>query len=144
MSGGRVEIQLTMRMLTEAATTPVAARLRYRGEEPYAVMLVFHSEGTHPIEWIFARDLLVAGLTTICGEGDVQVWPSEAGDQIFMELCSPSGRAIFAADAGRIERFLVQTDQVVPIGGETATMSVDRHLAALLGGEPGMAPPEPR
>lgn len=141
MGAGGTEIQLTMRMITETATSKVRTRLRYRAEEPYAVMLVFDSD-SGPIEWIFARDLLATGLTAPAGEGDVRIWPADSTDPIFFELRSPSGQAVFAADRGQLERFLRHTEQIVPRGGETAVMAVDRHLAALLGGEPGLAPPE--
>ncbi len=130
-----------MRMITAAATTPVATTLAYCIEEPYAVTLVFQCRGTRPITWVFARDLLVAGLTTATGDGDVRIWPAERGDPVFFELCSPTGHAVFAADRKSIRRFLAETEKLVPRGGEPAVMSMDYHLAALLGGEPGLAPP---
>jgi len=130
-----------MRMITEAATTQVPTTLSYSIEEPYAVTLVFDCRGARPITWVFARDLLVAGLVAAAGEGDVRIWPAERSDPIFFELRSPTGHAVFAADRKSLRRFLAQTEKLVPRGGEPAVMSMDYHLAALLGGEPGLAPP---
>lgn len=132
-----------MRMITETATTQVATLLLYSVKDPYAVRLVFDGDAS-PIEWIFARDLLAAGLDTACGDGDVRVWSAESSDPVFLELRSPSGHAVFAADRGLITGFLALTEQVVPRGGETAVMAMDHHLALLLGGDPGLIPPEPR
>ncbi len=48
----------------------------YSGSDPYAVRMAFHVGTDEPVEWIFARDLLAAGIESRQGEGDVQVWPS--------------------------------------------------------------------
>ena len=48
----------------------------YSGKDPYAVRMAFHVGTDEPVEWIFARDLLAAGIESRQGEGDVQVWPS--------------------------------------------------------------------
>ena len=50
----------------------------YSGSDPYAVRMAFHVGTDEPVEWIFARDLLAAGIESRQGEGDVQVWPSPA------------------------------------------------------------------
>ncbi len=140
MGAGRAEMQLTMRMITEMATTKVPTRLRYSCADPYAVAVVFHSEGAYPIEWIFARDLLAAGLATAAGDGDVRVWPAESGDLVFLELRSPSGQAVFAAQIEPLEDFLVWTERLVPFGAETAVLDLDRAVGLLLHGDPGVTP----
>jgi len=48
----------------------------YSGSDPYAVRMAFHVGTDEPVEWIFARDLLAAGIESRHGEGDVLVWPS--------------------------------------------------------------------
>ena len=48
----------------------------YSGSDPYAVRMAFHVGTDEPVEWIFARDLLAAGIESRQGEGDVHVWPS--------------------------------------------------------------------
>ena len=146
MDAGHTEIELTMRMFTETATTQVGGRLRYTDAEPYAVTLVFRGDGLagSPIEWIFARDLLATGVLAASGDGDVRVWPADTTSLIFFELRSPSGQAVFAADKRQVERFLAETERIVPTGAEPAAIEMDHHLATLLGGEPGLAPPELR
>lgn len=140
VTAGRAEIQLTMRMVTDVATTKVPTRLRYCAQDPYAMTLVFHSEGAYPIEWIFARDLLAVGLALAAGEGDVRVWPADTGDPVFFELRSPSGHAVFAADSGQLVQFLAQTEQLVPLGEEAAVLDLDHALGLLLYGDQGITP----
>lgn len=140
VGGRRVEIQLGMRMLTETATTPVPTRLRYCADEPYAVMLVFASRAANPIEWIFARDMLARGLTQPSGEGDVRIWPADNTGQVFLELRSPTGQALFAANAARVRWFLARTEDLVPPGTEGAVLDLDHALGLLLNGDPGIAP----
>lgn len=140
VSARPLEIQLTVRMLTDAATTPVPTRLRYSPDEPYAVSLIFDSPGACPIEWVFSRDLLAAGLTASSGDGDVRVWPAETGGQLFLELRSPSGQALFALEGARVRRFLAQSEQLVPRGSEGSRLDVDHAVGLLLGGDTGVAP----
>lgn len=140
MDAARTETHLTMRLITEIATTKVPTLLRYDAADPFAVTLVFDHDKTGPIEWIFARELLLVGVTAACGDGDVRIWPAESGHQIFIELSSPSGRALFAASIGRIGAFLRQTVQLVPYGGEYAQLDLDRALHLLLDPDPGVAP----
>lgn len=140
MGATRSEIHLTMRMLTETATTQVPTRLRYDTADPFAVTLAFDSDAAGPIEWIFARELLVIGVATACGGGDVRIWPAEADDQVFIELSSPSGRALLAAGVGPIRAFLKQTVGLVPFGTELAQLDLDQALQLLLDPDPGVAP----
>src|SRR5579875_1992683 len=65
-----------MLVVPQHATVPLVASLYYSGQDPYAVRMAFHVGTDEPVEWIFARDLLAAGISSRQGEGDVQVWPS--------------------------------------------------------------------
>jgi len=140
VGAARTEIHLTMRMITEMATTKVPTRLRYAATDPFAVTLVFDSDAAGPIEWIFARELLVVGVTAACGDGDVRIWPAEAGNQIFIQLSSPSGRALFAAGIEPVGAFLKQTVGLVPFGTEHAQLDLDLALQLLFDPDPGVAP----
>lgn len=141
MSVGRAEMGLILRMLTDSATTPVSSRLCYDCADPYAVRLRFPGR-SGPIEWLFARELLDMGLLRPTGEGDVRAWPTESGRQIFLELSSPSGQALFSADSARIRSFLNRTWSLVRPGEESGLLSWDSHLSALLGDASDIAPPE--
>lgn len=136
MKAGSAEVQLSMRMITTTATTKVPARLRYDVTDPYAITLLFDNGAAGTIEWIFARNLLAAGMRAPCGDGDVRIWPAEGRNQVFIQLSSPSGRAVFAAMTGRIGPFLEQTRRLVPYGAESGLLDLDSTLRLLLYPDP--------
>ena len=43
------------------------ARLTYRTDDPYAVHVTFHIGSDSPVNWTFARELLVEGVFRPCG-----------------------------------------------------------------------------
>jgi hypothetical protein len=121
---------VTMRLLAPDATgIPVRCVLRYEPADPYAVHLVFHTDGPEgeAIHWSFARDLLAAGLSTPSGVGDVRVWPwtTLAGESIALALSSPDGQAVLEAPREPVSRFLDVAYAAVPAGAES------RHLGDL-------------
>src|SRR5580700_7330489 len=114
-SSTTISAELDLRLVVPQQTiVPLVASLYYSGRDPYAVRMAFHVGTDEPVEWIFARDLLDAGIESRQGEGDVQVWPSarscaesenldmsEAADingaVLNIELSSPFGQAHFEA-----------------------------------------------
>jgi hypothetical protein len=124
----------------------------YSGSDPYAVRMAFHVGTDEPVEWIFARDLLAAGIESRQGEGDVQVWPSAAsvaetddlevigapesrgipGTVLNIELSSPFGQAHFEAPAEAMSAFLQRTYQIVPAGQESRYIDIETELNDLL------------
>jgi len=120
----------------------------YSGSDPYAVRMAFHVGTDEPVEWIFARDLLAAGIESRHGEGDVRVWPSSAscpesgldltgsaqpGDKVLnIELSSPFGQAHFEAPAQAMAAFLRRTYQIVPAGQESRYIDIEAELNDLL------------
>src|SRR5260370_9148370 len=100
----RISAELGLRLVVPKQTiVPLVASVYYSGGDPYAVRMAFHVGTDEPVEWIFARDLLAAGIESRQGEGDVQVCPSAmscAGtdDQILnIELSSPFSQPNFEA-----------------------------------------------
>ena len=117
----------------------------YSGSDPYAVRMAFHVGTDEPVEWIFARDLLAAGIESRQGEGDVQVWPSAScaeadaadpeqgeGKVLNIELSSPFGQAHFEAPAQAMSAFLQRTYQIVPAGKESTFIDIETELNDLL------------
>ena len=121
----------------------------YCGNDPYAVRMAFHVGTDEPVEWIFARDLLAAGIESRQGEGDVQVWPSPVscaeaddldvigpagtgGKVLNIELSSPFGQAHFEAPAQAMSAFLARTYQIVPAGQESSHINIETELNDLL------------
>jgi hypothetical protein len=121
----------------------------YSGSDPYAVRMAFHVGTDEPVEWIFARDLLAAGIESRQGQGDVQVWPSlmscavdddldvtgppgAGGKVLNIELSSPFGQAHFEAPAQAMSAFLQRTYQIVPAGKESSYLDIETELNDLL------------
>jgi hypothetical protein len=131
-----VERELEMRLvLSPECGVPVAARLGYRTDDPYAVHLDFHVDSDHPVHWTFARELLVEGVFRPCGHGDVRVWSARARGRgvVLMALSSPSGEALLEAPAAQVAAWLERTLRVVPPGGEGERLGIDDGLTGLLG-----------
>lgn len=130
-----VDTAIELRLLVpEQPSLPLPVSLRYRSGDPYAVTVRF--EGTQEqVEWVFARDLLAAGLDGADGLGDVRVRAvQDSGeDVVIISLASPDGRADLEADAGDLRAFLNRTQQVVPLGAEHHFLDVDSELQELMG-----------
>jgi len=145
-----ISAELGLRLVVPQQTiVPLVASLYYSGQDPYAVRMAFHVGTDEPVEWIFARDLLAAGIQSRQGEGDVQVWPSSQscaetdgrdvigtadieGTVLNIELSSPFGRAHFEAPARAMSAFLQRTYQIVPGGQESDYVDIEAELNDLL------------
>jgi hypothetical protein len=126
----KVELRL---VVPDAGTVSLHVGLSYDVRDPFAVCAAFAGDGT-TIDWVFARDLLIEGLRTPAGEGDVHVWPASGGpeDHVLISLCSPDGRAVLEANAQDLRSFLDRTVDLVPVGRESEHVDIDAELAALL------------
>ena len=140
-SSTTVSAELGLRLVVPQQTiVPLVASLYYSGNDPYAIRMAFHVGTDEPVEWIFARDLLAAGIESRQGEGDVQVWQSEPADAeegsddvvLNIELSSPFGQAHFEAPAEAMSAFLRKTYQVVPAGKESGFVDIEAELNDLL------------
>jgi Streptomyces sporulation and cell division protein, SsgA len=144
-----ISAELGLKLVVPQQTiVPLVASMYYSGSDPYAVRMAFHVGTDEPVEWIFARDLLAAGIESRQGEGDVQVWPSavsvaESGDLdligtaepqgapgkvLNIELSSPFGQARFEAPAEAMSAFLQRTYQIVPAGQESRFIDIETEL----------------
>ena len=148
-SSTTISAELGLRLIVPQQTiVPLVASMYYSGQDPYAVRMAFHVGTDEPVEWIFARDLLAAGIESRQGEGDVQVWPSlmscadddgldmtgpGAGEKVLnIELSSPFGQAHFEAPAQAMSAFLQRTYQIVPAGQEGRYIDIETELNDLL------------
>ena len=107
---------------------PVRVVLRYLVDDPFTVALEFDEDNV----WHFARELLLLGLNTHAGLGDVRIWPQD--DAVFVTLSSPDGCATMAASRVGVRRFLMQTTRLVPIGQEVWHQVIPDDVAELLEG----------
>ena len=136
-SGVTVSAELgLMLVIPRLASVPLVASLCYAADDPYAVRMAFHAGTDEPVEWIFARDLLTAGLTEPAGEGDVRVWPSPSGDGgepvLNIVLSSPFGQAHFEAPMTATAEFLRRTYDAIPAGREGDFFDIGAELDGLL------------
>ncbi|MGW6141027.1 SsgA family sporulation/cell division regulator [Streptomyces sp. NPDC055144] len=135
-----VERELELRLvLSPERSIPVPARLTYRTDDPYAVHIAFHIGSEHPVNWTFARELLVEGVFRPCGHGDVRVWPTKVDRRsvVLMALSSPDGDALLEAPTAAVSAWLERTLRVVPPGSESERLGIDDGLAELLAPTPG-------
>ncbi|MET8247247.1 SsgA family sporulation/cell division regulator [Streptomyces sp. NPDC005202] len=130
-----VERELELRLvLSPERGIPVPARLGYRADDPYAVHIAFHVDSDRPVNWTFARELLVEGVFRPCGHEDVRVWPAkvEGRSVILLALSSPEGDALLEAPAAQVSAWLERTPRLVPPGSEGEQLGIDNGLTELL------------
>ncbi|WIV60013.1 SsgA family sporulation/cell division regulator [Amycolatopsis nalaikhensis] len=111
--------------------------LVYRVSDPYAVQLDIPDHGV-VVSWLLSRDLLADGLDGGAGLGDVRVSPVLFdGAGVLVELVNPDGPGSVVLRFARadLERFLDDTDAMVPVGTEASRIDWERELRALAGGE---------
>ncbi|MER6527911.1 SsgA family sporulation/cell division regulator [Streptomyces sp. NPDC001508] len=130
-----VERELELKLvLSPERSVPVPARLSYRTDDPYAVHISFHINSEQPVDWTFARELLVEGVFRPCGDGDVRVWPTKANGRsvVLMALSSPDGEALLEAPTTLVSAWLERTLRMVPPGSEAEQLGLDDALHQLL------------
>jgi hypothetical protein len=112
---------------------PMSAELRYDSLDPYAVHATFRAEDSQ-VTWVLSRELLMTGLQAVSGMGDVKVQPAEESPEtvVLIQLSSPDGVAVLAADACELRGFLLRTCDEVPPGAEPDFLDLDLKLAQLL------------
>ncbi|MFE2099503.1 SsgA family sporulation/cell division regulator [Streptomyces sp. PTD9-10] len=135
MQHTEVERELELRLiLSPERSIPVPARLSYRSDDPYAIHISFHINSEHPVNWTFARELLVEGVFRPCGQGDVRVWPAKVDGRsvVLMALSSPDGDALLEAPSAQVSAWLERTLRVVPPGAEGGQLGIDDALDQLL------------
>lgn len=135
-----VERELEIKLvLSPERGIPVAARLSYRTDDPYAVHITFHVGSKTPVDWLFARELLVEGVFRPSGHGDVRIWPATVDGRgvICLALSSPAGDALLQAPAQVVSAWLERTLRAVVPGTEHEQLGLDSGLRRLLAPIPG-------
>ncbi|MFE6479461.1 MULTISPECIES: SsgA family sporulation/cell division regulator [Streptomyces] len=114
---------------------PLPAVLLYDPDDPYAVRLSFGAPATDPVDWVFARSLLIEGLRRPVGIGDVLVIPRHGRHPGSMRIVlrSPAGAALIDVAESPVTAFLRRSVSLVPPGTESFHIDLDRTLDALTG-----------
>jgi hypothetical protein len=118
----------------EGRLHPMPTAFGFDPDDPFAVTITFRTPADD-LPWTFGRDLLMAGLNSATGMGDVRVWPSrdERGRSIVMiEFSSPDGHLLTQVDATEVAGFLALTVAAVPPGAESALLDLDDLVGRLL------------
>jgi hypothetical protein len=102
--------------------------MRYRKERPFDVEFSFASNGDEWVPWTFARTLLVDAQQGRAGIGDVSCWTTPSW--FFLRVNSPDGEMTFSCERRVVDRFLGETNEVVPLGAES--IDFDAELEWLL------------
>src|SRR5918992_4850209 len=133
-SGTTISTELSLRLVVPDRTVPLLATVEYAADDPYALRVAFHVGNDEPVEWIFARELLILGMARMVGDGDVQVWPGPMdGNRLLnIGLSSPFGDALFEAPLAPLADFLHRTFDIVPPGRETEFVDIAAELDNLL------------
>lgn len=110
----------------------LVAEFVYDPADACAVTLVIQTD-FGPVNWTFARDLLVEGQYEPVGDGDVHVWPclSATGEAVvIVELGSTAGETLLQFPTRAVHDFVYSSVDVVPLGAET--VDVDAWITRLL------------
>lgn len=132
MSDNRISTDMNLRVTdSRNSRAPVEATALYSTQDPYAVTFIFKISETESVRWLFARQLLLDGLTSPSGDGDVHLYPggSGSGKVVVLELRSPSGHAFFELPATAVTEFLVASWALVPPGEESKFVDIEDELA---------------
>ncbi|MFJ3224559.1 SsgA family sporulation/cell division regulator [Streptomyces sp. NPDC086783] len=125
-------------LLDGPISLPVTLAFRYVADEPYSVRMAVHTDSAPPVEWVFARNLLMEGLRRPAGLGDVQVWPvprrahqlEAGGGAVHIRISSPDGTTVLSMPARPLRGFVERSLEEVPSGAETDRLHVDESLSA--------------
>ncbi|HEY2099903.1 MAG: hypothetical protein QOI50_5042 [Pseudonocardiales bacterium] len=110
--------------------TPLLTRWSYRADDPFAVMMSISRPSGRWIDWLLSRDLLIEGLCTPAGVGDVRLTPfsDEEFDVLEVRIGDDEGFASLEFDRDLIERFLEATFEIVPAGAESSIIDVEAEI----------------
>ncbi|MEV0369137.1 SsgA family sporulation/cell division regulator [Streptomyces sp. NPDC050636] len=125
-------------LLGPDAVVPVAGGFSYRSDRPYEVEVALVHRGRTVSTWLFARDLLLDGLSGEAGYGDVWVRPFREPDgqrRVCIDLSTDDTGCALSVCATELASWLEQTAAIVPPGQEDRYLDMDAHLARLLAGK---------
>jgi hypothetical protein len=108
--------------------------LGYRRSDPFAVSMTFVT-GDGNLVWTFGRDLLIRGVESPTGDGDVHVSPAisfTGRAMVSIELSSPDGHLVLLARSSDINDFLTRAAAVVTPGNESEHFDVDMLISQVL------------
>ncbi|MGH3951435.1 MAG: SsgA family sporulation/cell division regulator [Pseudonocardiaceae bacterium] len=132
MNANTVRQDRFINLLNEHA--PVLSRWSYQADQPFSVTVAFQTGADRWVEWVFARDLLVAGLVGPAGIGDVRFVPFEDGEErlLLLQVESDEGRASWFLDRREAEEFVETSLYIVPEGKESDVFDLEGFIDEIL------------
>ncbi|GAA3165611.1 hypothetical protein GCM10010466_65480 [Planomonospora alba] len=117
----------------EEPDVPLSAVLVYDPVvDPYALRLVFrHDDGREMADYLFARDLLAAGLTEPTGTGDVRIAPA-GEDWVMLTLVYDGDAFSLFTPRDQVVSALARCYRQVPRGHEDEWLDWDTEIHVLL------------
>lgn len=126
--------------------SPIVSRWAYRAADPFAISFSVRRSSDRWIEWLVARDLVIEGLTTPTGIGDIRMAPRriDGYDVVELEIRSDGGSAVLEVDRDLLAQFVDSTLEIVDLGEEHDHLDIDGAIARLTGSAAGPTTPEHR
>ena len=123
-------IQQDMFTVLHGQPAPVVTRWSYSATDPFAVTLAVRTRHDRWVEWLVARDLVVASLEGPAGYGDIRMSPQQVQgyDIVEIEIRSFDGRAVLEVDRDLLRHFIDSTTDVVALGDESDLMDLDVEI----------------
>lgn len=110
--------------------TPVGVDFKYDPADIHALQLKFKVGTNEYVEWNFARELLIDGLKRMVGLGDVQIYP--IGENVHLDLNSPSGQARFVFSMPALKVFVTRMVTSKPLSEEMTDKQLDEVILQIL------------
>jgi hypothetical protein len=129
-----VTTPLTLTVSAMTFDAELAGQLSYDPSDPLAVSLAIGTECDEPVVWVFARDLLAAGVEGAAGEGDITIEPASGprGRELRITLATDC-LATMIVPREPVVDFLASAYTILPIDCEMDRVDFDAEIAALLG-----------
>ncbi|ALE83074.1 putative regulator [Pseudonocardia sp. Ae406_Ps2] len=123
--------------------SPIVSRWAYRAADPFAISFSVRRSSDRWIEWLVARDLVIEGLTTPTGIGDIRMAPRriDGYDVVELEIRSDGGSAVLEVDRDLLAQFVDSTLEIVDLGEEHDHLDIDGAIARLTGSAAGPTTP---
>ncbi|ANY08574.1 SsgA family sporulation/cell division regulator [Pseudonocardia sp. HH130630-07] len=115
--------------------SPIVSRWLYRASDPFAISFSVRRSGDRWVEWLVARDLVIEGLTTPTGIGDIRLAPRriDGYDVVEIEIRSDGGSAVLEVDRDLLAQFVDGSLEIVDLGEENDHLDMDAAIARVTG-----------
>ncbi len=129
-----VTTRVTLLVTAATGEAEIGAELHYDPSDPFAVSLVIGADCPAPVTWVFARELLQAGVSSPAGQGDITVEPAgeRSGERVLRITLATDCMATMLIGTDRVVEFLVETYSAVASGCELDHIDLDAEISALL------------